>query len=601
MRSRVAALIAAVVLSAAPLLAGADAVAGQATVRAYLSPTGEVGLGASFVLNVEVTGSQDVRRDLQLPDLSAFAQFLGSSTQSSTRMAGGRTTISFTIQYRYQALTEGTFEIPAFDVVAAGETFTTDPIQLTVSAQPRPTQQAQDNGLAPEDLLITAEASSASVLEGEPLVVEYRIWTRVDVTNFGMTSVPEPQGFWVEDATPPGQPEVEQRTRNGIEYTTALIRRIALVPTSPGTKTLDPIGVEAQVRVRGGGLDPFGDFFGRSPFASRTVPVTVLANPLTIEVRPLPAGRPDPFSGIVGDLSASATIDRDSVDANDAVTLSVTVRGEGNMRVVPAPVLDLPDDFEVFPPEVSESVTPRGGGLAGSKTFEYVLIPRAPGRRTLPALEWGYYDLDAGAYRVASTDPLELTVSGTVLEGPARLSRGGVSELRQDIRFIRLGPLDLRPVGGSPLGSPGFWIFALLPLAGMAGAVGLRRHREMLEGDVAYARGRRAGRVAKKRLARARAMVGGDDSRAFYAEVATALRGLAADRLNLAEAGIQTAELNDALAAAGVDQATRGEVQECLDHCDRQRFAPPTANEAERNRFLDRVGAAMGSLDRALR
>jgi hypothetical protein len=593
MRLRVAAVLTAVFVCAGTIEA-------QSPVRAFISPAGEVGLGASFVLNVEVTGTQDVRRDIQLPDLSAFAQFLGSSTQTSTRMAGGRTTTSFTIQYRFQAIAEGTFEIPAFDVVVSGTTYATDFIQLVVSAQAQQTPARQENGLAPEDLFITAEASSTSVLDGEPLVVEYRIWTRVDVTSFGLTSVPEPQGFWVEDVTPPGQPEVEQRTRNGIQYATAVIRRVALVPTGAGTKPIEPIDVEAQVRMRGG-LDPFGDFLGRSPFGNRAVPVSVLANPLSIEVRPLPAGRPDPFSGVVGTLSATATIDRDSVDANDAVTLTVTVRGEGNLRVVPAPVLDLPDDFEVFPPEVSESITPRGSTLSGSKTFEYVIIPRAPGRRELPGLEWGYYDIGAGGYRVARTEALPLTVSGTVVEGPAGLSRGGVAELRQDIRFIRLGPLDLRPVGGSPLGSPGFWIFALLPLAGMLGAVGLRRHREMLAGDVAYARGRRAGRVARKRLARARGMVAGDDSRAFYAEVASALRGLAADRLNLAEAGIQTEELTGALAAAGVDDSTRDEVQDCLEHCDRQRFAPPTANEAERNRFLERVGSVMGSLDRALR
>lgn len=570
------------------------------TVRAFVSPAGEVALGASFVLNVEVAGTQDVRRDFQLPDISTFAQFLGSSTQTSTRMAGGQTTISFTIQYRFQAIAEGSFEIPPFDVVVSGQTHSTELVQLVVSAQPQQTQARQENGLSADDLFITAEASSSSVLDGEPLMVEYRIWTRVDVTNFGLTSVPEPQGFWVEDVTPPGQPEVEQRTRNGIQYATALIRRVALVPTGSGTKSIEPIGVEAQVRMRAG-RDPFGDFLGRSPFGNRAVPVSVLANPLSIEVRPLPAGQPDPFSGVVGTLSATATIDRDSVDANDAVTLSVTVRGEGNLRVIPAPVLDLPDDFEVFPPEVSENVTPRGSTLSGSKTFEYVIIPRAPGNREVPALEWGYYDTGADSYRVAATEPLPLIVSGTVVEGPAGLSRGGVAELRQDIRFIRLGPLDLRQVGGSPLGSPGFWIFALLPLAGMVGAVGLRRHREMLAGDVAYARGRRAGRVAKKRLAHARDMVGGDDSRAFYAEVATALRGLAADRLNLAEAGIQTEELADALAAADVDEGTRGEVKDCLEHCDRQRFAPPTANEAERNRFLERVGAVMGSLDRALR
>jgi hypothetical protein len=192
-------------------------------------------------------------------------------------------------------------------------------------------------------------------------------------------------------------------------------------------------------------------------------------------------------------------------------------------------------------------------------------------------------------------------VAGTVVEGPAALSRGGVSELRQDIRFIRLGGLDLQPTGRSLFLSAGFWIFGLLPLAGMAGAAALRRHQELLAGDVAYARGRRAGRVAKKRLAEARRLATGDDSRAFYAEVASAMRGFVADRLNLAEAGLQTMDVDGALAGAGISDDTRDELRSCLDDCDRQRFAPPTSSAGEKERFVEGAGALMTTLDRGFR
>jgi hypothetical protein len=145
-----------------------------------------------------------------------------------------------------------------------------------------------------------------------------------------------------------------------------------------------------------------------------------------------------------------------------------------------------------------------------------------------------------------------------------------------------------------------FWIFALLPLAGIAGALGLRQHRDLLEGDVAYARGRRAGRVAKKRLADARRLADGDDPRAFYAEVARAVRGLVADKLNLAEAGLQTAELARHLERRAASAETVAELRACLEHCDRQRFAPPGHDPQERSRFLDRAGRLMTAIDRAL-
>ncbi len=574
---------------------------GQDTsVRAYLTPS-NVAVGRPFELNVEITGTQSLTEEPRLPDLGSFAQYLGSSTQSSMRVVNGRTSVSLTVQYRFQALREGTFDIPAFAVAAGGTTHRTEPLRLTVSSTPQPSTQGggTGGGVSAQDLFVTAEATKTRVREGEPFVVEYRIWTLVDVGSYNFTRVPEPQGFWVEDVTPPGQPQVEQITRNGRSYTTAVIRRVALVPTGPGRRTLEPVGMEVQLRVRR--RDPFGDIFGDPFFGSSVVPTAVLSNPITVTVEPLPPGRPEPFSGVVGRLALTAEIDRDSVATNQAVTLRVRASGEGNMRAVPPPVLGLPPDFEVFPPEVSESVQPFGPGLSGEKTFEYVLIPRAPGRREIPAITMGYFDERAGAYRTATTRALPLTVTGMAGEGPGDVARGGISQLREDIRFIHLGAGTLERRDRSLFAGAAFWIVALLPLAGVVGAVGLRRHRDLLEGDVAYARGRRAGRLARKRLAEARRLAAQSDARAFYAEVARALRGLVADRLNLAEAGLLSADVEHRLREKGVPEATVAEVRACLEHCDRQRFAPPGTDPEEKSRFLDRVGGLMTALDREIR
>lgn len=601
-----------VAIALCALLVPAQSSAQDVAVRAYLSPGPTVGVGRPFVLNVEITGTQSVTEEPDLPDLGTFAQYLGSSTQSSMQMVNGRTSVSLTIQYRYQALREGTFDIPAFDVTAGGQTRTTEPLRITIAATPPPQGGTGSRGgggaggdlVGPNDLFVTAEATRSRVRDGEPLVVEYRLWTRVDVSSYNFTRIPEPQGFWVEDVTPPGQPQVEQLTRDGQSYTTAVIRRVALVPTGPGERTIEPIGLEAQVRVRRADPfgDPFADFFGRrSVLGSTVVPTAVLSNPLTIAVEPLPPGRPEPFSGIVGSLTLTARLDRDSVATNEAVTLTVSARGEGNVRAIPIPSLGLASDFEVFPPEVSESVRPFGPGLSGEKTFEYVLIPRAPGRREVPSITMGYFDQSAGAYRTAATEPLPLTVTGAAIGGPGQVARGGVAQLREDIRFIHLGTASLRPAGRVLFDSATFWLLLLLPIAGVVGAVALRQHRDRLEGDVAYARGRRASRVARKRLAEARSLSATGDARAFYAEVARALRGLVADRLNLAEAGLLTSELGARLAERGIDETTVTELRACLEQCDRQRFAPPGADPEERTRLLERVGALMTALDRGLR
>ena len=578
----------------------------EISARAFLSPGTTVGLGQSFVLNVEVTGAQRIDNDPVIPTLTGFAQYLGSGSSTNMQMGGGRTIVSLTIQYRYQALVEGTFAIPPVDVVVGGETLRTEALQLIISSAPPPQQQdrravgggAQEVG--PEDLFVTAEASRTTVRDGEPLVVEYRIWTSVDVSQYSFTSLPEPQGFWVEDITPAGQPQVEQRTRNGREYASAVIRRVAMVPTGSGPRTLDPLGIEAQVRVRNS-RDPFEGVFGRSSlFGTSVVPISVLTNPIELDIQALPEGAPQPFSGVVGALSVTSSLDRDSVAANDAVTLTVIVSGRGNIRGVPAPELNVPPDFEVFPPEISQVTNASTSGVTGSKTFEFVMTPRVGGSRAIPSIEMGYFDLAAGEYRTAASDPLPLTIAA-VGDASYGFSRLNIDPQRQDIRFIRLDVPVLRRMDQNIFSGAAFWMLALLPLMGIPGALGLRKHQDRLLADVAYARGRSAGKVAKKRLTEARRLAGKSDYRAFYAEVARALRGLVADKLNVAEAGMQMNDLEAGVKRAGVADAQVSELRSCLELCDRQRFAPPSDDPGEKTRLLDRVGGLMTALDREIR
>lgn len=588
-------------------LAGGELAAQGISARAYLNPE-SVGVGQTFTLNLQVDGSQSVDSEPELPDLSAIARFLGSGSSTSMRVINQRSTVSLTVQYRFQALTEGTYEIAAFTVTVGGDEYSTEPINLVIS-ESAPTGSQPEGGqddptvIGSDDLFLSAEVSRRTVREGEPFVVEYRIFTRVNITSYGFTQMPEFEGFWVEELPLPDQAQVEEVERNGQRYTTAVIRRVALVPTGPGERTLGPMGMEAQVRVqRQRTFDPFESFFelDRSSLFDSQVPVSTLSDPISIQVEPLPPGRTEPFSGVVGNLSVSASLSPDSVDANEAVTLTISASGRGNLKAIPEPELDLPPDFEAYPPEISESVQRSGAGLSGRKSWEFVLIPRAPGNRTLPAIPFGYFDTEAGAYRTASTSPLELTVSGELAEGPGALVRGGVASLREDIRFIHMEPARLNRTHGSLFGGTAFWLILLLPMASVLGVMGLRVHLDRLERDPAYARGRRAGKVAHARLGEARRLAKDGAPREFYAEAALALRGFLADKLNVAEAGMQMTDVTEGLAQKGVSREVADEVLACLDHCDLNRFAPERDDAEAESRFLERVSKVMTELNRGM-
>ncbi len=578
-----------------------DVTAVQLDAQASVSPS-VVPLNGQFTLAVELRGTNRVDAEPTLPDLEAFARFIGRNSSTNMQMINGVTTVSLIIQYRYRAIREGTFELGGVEVEAGGQALRTQPVTLTVStAGAASGGVAQDpSGVSPEDLFIVAEVSKTRVYQNEPIEVSYRLFTRVNVTSYSLVDLGESEGFWVEEVPAPQNPPVEQRVRGGQPYTTAVVRRVVLFPAGPGTKTIESMSLEANVRARRQRRSVFDDFFGGGSLFGSQIPTVIASDPVEVEVLPLPvAGRPRSFTGLVGRLGVSASIDRASVETNDAVTLELIVEGEGNLRGLAAPVIDFPADFEVFPPEVTESIDRSGSRVRGSRAYTYVLIPRSPGEKTIPPVEMSYFDAEAGLYATSASEPLRLEVTGDpVLAVPG--GRAGVETLREDIRFIQIGPPSLGVLGDSLADAPGFWIVALLPLVALLGALGLRRHWDRLEGDVAYARGRRAGRVAKKRLGHARALMAERDVRAFYAEVERALRGFLADKLNIAEAGFMSDVAEAELRRRGVPPVAVKKYFGCLGECDRARFAPPSFSEEERSAFFDRAAEAMTAVQEGL-
>lgn len=580
--------------------------------RAYLSAA-QVGVGRQFVLNLEVSGVQQLDGEPTLPPMEEFARYLGTGTSTSVQIAGGRTTVSITYQHRFMATREGTFEIGPIQVAAGGRALETAPVTVVISDAPQPGSGAgqgaaaaqgagagTDDPVGPDDLFVEAAVSKTRAFENEPVTVEYRILTQVNVESYSITDLPLATGFLTEELEQPESPQVERVVRNGREYVSAVIRRTALFPTGPGTKTLDPIGLEAQVRVRNRSFDPFGDIFGRSSLLDSRVPVAVRSRPVEIEVLPLPpGGRPASFRGHVGDLSVSTSVDRASVNANEAVTFRVEMTGTGNLRTLPPPEIDFPSEFEVFPPEAGERISPSGGNLQGVRSFDYVLIPRVPGRVSLPPVEVSSFDPRAQTYRTSRAGPIEVSVVGTVAGEGTGAVPSAVEAVREEIRFIHVGRVRFAPVGRRLFATGGFWVALFLPLAAVAGAGAYRRHRDRLEGDVAYARTRRAGRMARKRLAKAKELASGDP-RAFYAEVAGALQGFLADKINVSAASLVREEVGREAAARGASPETLRRLFECLDHCDRQRFAPAGAEREPPEQVLERAATLMAELAKEL-
>ena len=592
-----------------------SAAAQEVSVRAWLDRA-DVAVDRPFTLHVEVSGTGRPDEDPRLPDLSDFAAYLRAGTRTSMQIVNGRTSTSFAYQYSFRAIAEGTHEIGPVAVRAGGEDHATEPLTIRVTAAgagtagtaraPRSADRSPAGvQIAPEDLFVEVSASTRQPWVNEPVIVEYRVFTRVDVDSYAIARAPATAGFWVEEIAAARAPRVEQVIRGGVQYTSTVVRRVALFPTGAGPRTLEPLALEVQVRVRSRGL--FGDPFGGGLFG-RSVPIVVESEPVALDVRPLPDdGRPAGFTGVVGSLDVATSLDVVEAATNEALTFRLDVRGAGNLRALPDPEVAFPPDFDVYPPEVTEELDAGGAGVRGVKSYEYVLVPRAPGLHTIPAVELAYFDAAGGRYAVAASDSITVDVTGDVVAGDPVLigrPRNALDAARQDIRFIRVATSAFVPVDRQLFQSGVFWTVLLLPVLGVAGALALRRHRERLEGNVAYARRRRAARVARSRLAQARALRTPGQHQACVAGISQALFGFLGDTLNIAEAGLVREDIRRALAGRGV----AGEVIErylaCLDKGDQQRFAPAAAGDdgaGEAGALLDEAEQAMTALGEALR
>lgn len=573
-----------------------------------------IGLNETFTLVVEVSGNGG---EPKLPDMNAFASLAGTSTSTNIQMVNGRFSQSVSYQYTFFARTAGKFTIAAVEVESNGQVSRTQPIEIEIvagSTSPAQPQAGAGRGQQPApsgapnlegNLYLEAKLDRSRVYQNEPVIVRYRLYTRLNISSYGISTLPNYSGFWTEDFPMPQQPRTSREVISGQTYLVAEIKKTALFPQSVGRKKLEPLVIECEVQLpRRRSRDIFDQFFD-DPFFNRTTRQPVSSRPAEIEVLPLPEdGKPADFSGAVGSFSLTASVDRSLVKTNEAITLKVRASGTGNIKVLPAPQIDLPADFEVYDPKVAENIGHDRDQISGSKTWEYVMVPRFPGSHEIKPITLSYFDPRAKAYKTASTASILLTVEKGAGDFTPVVG-GGVSKedvrlLGQDIRFISTTALPFKNIGEVSYARPLFLSLMGLPVLALLAAFVYQRHQEKLSTNVAYARRRKAGGMAQKQLAAARKLLHKNDEKGFYAEVQRALVGFLGNKLNVAEAGLITDNVERMLAEKQVQAEVIRDYLDCLHTCDFQRFAPAQSNGKAMQDFYEQARRALEAMDKAL-
>lgn len=571
------------------------------------------------VIQLTVAVQADQMSGLPAPEVPTpdGLQVVGSTSSSSTsiRIVNGSMTTTRTITYvfSYRARKEGSLVLGPAQITHNGKRIRSAAVRVEVvknSGRPQ-TRAAPSSGQSinrseireiEENIFLQAIPDKQVVYVGEQVGITYKLFTRYDLRNVQYGHVPTFTGFWTETVFDAQRLNMQRETVDGRVFNVALLKKLALFPTTAGKHSLEQLEVVTEIvsarRSRGlFDFDPFGSF---DPSGTRKV--TIRSGDLSIEVKALPSGAPRGFSGAVGQFSIRAEATPTTVMAGDPIAVVVVLKGMGNLHAIAEPTRPEDERFRFYDPKSNLQTQKKGGLLVGQKTFEYVVIPQRAGQTVLPPFSLAYFDPQNARYQVTKTAPFALWVTpGEQAPEPVAGLRGEeVRALGEDIRYIKPDRTQLVDQSALLYQRGGFWLLQLVPLLGAVGAYAYRRHRERLEGDVAYARRRRSRSEAHKRLSKAKRLMNAGDGAAFHGEIHRSLAQFLADRTNRSAAALTVDQAGAVLSEHSVADDVITRVQRVFSQCDRARFAPGRVSTEQMQVLCAQTEALIGALEKSI-
>lgn len=549
-----------------------------------------------------VVNSTDVD-DVRLGKITGFDVLHGpsTSTSSSVQIINGHMTqnSSMTLTYIVAPNTEGKNTIGESVVVVGGKEYKTKPVTIEVlPADQVPSRQQQNQTSSSQvgassqsatsasskntgkDLFIVATASKKRVYEQEAVLITYKVYTLLNLVQL-QGNMPELNGCHQQEIELSQQKSLKLENYNGRNYRTCVWSQYVVFPQQTGKVTIPPIKFEGIVQQTVRSMDPFEAFFGGGSMVQE-VKKTIMAPSIELQVDALPSPKPANFSGAVGQFTLSSTLTPQNLDANDALTLHIVLSGTGNMKLVKAPQLTMPADFETYDPKITEKTHLTTQGTSGNKVFDYVSVPRHAGDYSINAVEFCYFDPQTKQYKTLKTEPYNVHVN----KGKNNVSEQKYSAtqkedlllLAEDIRFVKRGKSNPQS-GESFFGSASYFsVYGIVMLLFTVFVIIFRRHIQS-NADIAGVRLRKSGKIAAKRLKKAKKLKSTGNQDAFYDEVLLALWGYVADKLNIDVSQLNADNVSERLAESGVSEENIRQFLDILERCQFARYAQGVSHD----------------------
>lgn len=554
-----------------------------------VSTPSRVEAGENFRVSFKVT-TQDVddfRSGLHSTDVVEVIAGPYTSSESSFQMVNGHTSSSSSITYTYTlyAAKSGVYNIPAAHARVGGKQISSRPAKVTVvgSAQGRgnnspkmheddnyqPHMKAAGSVISGRDLFIKVSANKKKVYEQEPILLTYKVYTLVDLTQLE-GKMPELTGFHTQEIPLPQQKSFHIERVNGKPYRTVTWSQYVMYPQMTGKMEIPSITFKGIVVQQNRSVDPFEAFFnGGSGYVE--VKRNIVAPSIKIDVLPLPH-KPANFSGGVGKFNISAQLNKNELKAGDPLSLRIVVGGIGNLKLIKQPVVNFPKDWDKYDPKVTDKTKLSSNGLEGNMIYDILAVPRNQGHYTIPPVELTYYDTSLNQYKTIKTQSFEIEVA----KGDG--SRSSVVDYSKDqpkdIKDIKKGEAELHSVDNFFFGSVGYLMSLLIPFAAFVALLVIFRKRAIDNADLVKMKGKKANKIATKRLRQANKLMLAGKTNEFYDEVLRALWGYVGDKLNMPAEKLSRENISEKLQSHNVDDNTISKFLSAIDDCEMMRFAP---------------------------
>ncbi|MGM0376296.1 MAG: BatD family protein, partial [Bacteroidota bacterium] len=330
--------------------------------------------------------------NIRVPDMNEFDILMGPTTsqRSQVRIVNGDVSREQEFSYTYilKANQKGTFKIPAATIEVDGEKHESNSVSIEVIEEQegstgQDTEEQSTGTIGDEDLFVTMTPNKSSVYRGQPVMLTTKIYTRVNLEGISNIEHPSFREFIAEDLEEEQNIEWSMENVDGKTYRAGTYNRKILYPQKTGNINIEPISFEFMVRMRQKrqSNNVFDNFFD----THRTVKKTVTSDDVALNVKSLPPS-PGNFSGFVGNLDMNVDVSKKQVKTGDGITITTQLSGTGNMKVMDAPELSIPSDFDEFDPKTSSNLETTTSGHKGTKTFEQLIIPRHAGTYEIPAI-----------------------------------------------------------------------------------------------------------------------------------------------------------------------------------------------------------------------